>query len=204
MSTNMNRRAILAGAATAAVALPAIAAPAPEVDPIFAVIEKHKQLSAAANESICKFGDAQDAVPSDDPRPFTLVAWRKYSAIGGGEIEAAREEFLAEPGANRERVEREYAKVKAAYRANLRAEVDWYDRHGITPLRIEDRRLWRQVNEAEDDLETTRPTTIAGAGALVAHAHAEMVEYEDMTPPSWIVGALANAATVLKKITAAT
>jgi hypothetical protein len=32
-----------------------------------------------------------------EPRPFTLIAWRKYSAIGYSEIERAREEFLAEP-----------------------------------------------------------------------------------------------------------
>src|SRR5260370_28723238 len=44
---DINRRALVAGAATAAVALPAIAASVLEFDPIFAVIEAYKSNNAA-------------------------------------------------------------------------------------------------------------------------------------------------------------
>jgi hypothetical protein len=48
MSAQLNRRSVLAGAATATVALPAIAAPVlVEPDPIFAVIETYKVNNAA-------------------------------------------------------------------------------------------------------------------------------------------------------------
>jgi len=47
MSKAMNRRAVLAGAATAAVALPSIAAPMLGVDPIFAAIEAYRATDAA-------------------------------------------------------------------------------------------------------------------------------------------------------------
>jgi hypothetical protein len=47
MSTRMNRRAILAGAATATIALPAIGAPVIGPDPIFAAIEAYKVADAA-------------------------------------------------------------------------------------------------------------------------------------------------------------
>jgi hypothetical protein len=42
MSTTIDRRAVLAGAASAAVTAPAIAAPTLEPDPIFAAIEAYK------------------------------------------------------------------------------------------------------------------------------------------------------------------
>jgi hypothetical protein len=201
------RRAVLTGAA----ALPAIgisnaighttdavSIPAADPDPIFAAIEKHKQLSAAANEQLCKITDLQDAASRNDRQPIALVAWRNYSHIGGSEIEARRKEFLAEPGANPKTVEREYRKVKAAYRAKLRAEAAWSDRHGITPLRMQNRRLWQQVNEAECELSSIRPTTAAGMGALVAYARAEILEYQDFE--SWGFEALASAATTLRKM----
>jgi hypothetical protein len=200
MSSNINRRALMAGAAVAAVALPAVAAPVLELDPIFVAIEKHKQLSAAANELLCRIADLQDTASRNDRRPIALVTWRNYH-IGGSEIEARRKEFLAEPGANPKTIEREYRKVKAAYRAKLRAEAAWNDRHGITPLRMQSRRLWEQVNEAECELSSIRPTTAAGMGALVAYARAEIVEYQDFE--SWGFEALASVAAALGKMTAA-
>ena len=51
----MNRRAILAGAASAAVAIPAAAAPMP--DPIFAAIEAHRAAWAALEKDCSRLSD---------------------------------------------------------------------------------------------------------------------------------------------------
>src|SRR5258708_26062800 len=51
----MNRRAILAGAASAAVAIPAAAAPMP--DPIFAAIEAHRAACAALEKDCSRLSD---------------------------------------------------------------------------------------------------------------------------------------------------
>ena len=52
MRTTINRRALVAGAASAAVAAPAIAAPALEPDPIFAAIEAHREAEARFSQML--------------------------------------------------------------------------------------------------------------------------------------------------------
>jgi hypothetical protein len=56
MSVNINRRALVAGAASAAVAIPAAAAPMP--DPIFAAIEAHRAAWAALEKDCSQLSDA--------------------------------------------------------------------------------------------------------------------------------------------------
>jgi hypothetical protein len=55
MSVNINRRALVAGAASAAVAIPAAAAPMP--DPIFAAIEAHRAAWAALEKDCSQLSD---------------------------------------------------------------------------------------------------------------------------------------------------
>jgi hypothetical protein len=64
-----------------------------------------------------------------------LVHWRRYSHVGYSEIERARDEFLALPGADPQEVEREYRAVKAEERAKRRAEMKWYERNGLAGLK---------------------------------------------------------------------
>jgi hypothetical protein len=79
MSTQMNRRAILAGAATSTVVLPAIAAPVLEPDPIFGAIEAYT-LNDAAFLARCYYeedleGRGTKLVPApDDSRTPEMVA----------------------------------------------------------------------------------------------------------------------------------
>jgi hypothetical protein len=203
----VSRRTMIRGAAvvpaiailpTAAIADVAATNPVAEPDPIFAAIEKHRQLTIARDELSDNLTDFEDDAPRNDSRPIPLVAWRQYTHIGGSEIERAREEFLAKPRASHKRVEREYQKVQQAYRAKLQAMEDWDERHGIAPQRAEYRRLDREAQKAERELSTIKLTTAAGAGALVAYVRSDIIDIVDYGDWSWALAALANAANSLQ------
>ena len=83
----MNRRAILAGAAS----LPAISILTAEPDPIFAAIEDHRQLMAKSYDAYNRLGEEGDDI--EERRPCPLVNWRGW-LIGGKEIDTWREAFL--------------------------------------------------------------------------------------------------------------
>jgi hypothetical protein len=68
---------------------------ASQVDPIFAAIDNHRKLFKAWNALYDAIERAESkANKKHGRRPWSLVAWRNYSAIGGSEIEDRREEFL--------------------------------------------------------------------------------------------------------------
>ncbi len=80
---------------------------ASQPDPIFAAIDNHRKLVKAWNA----LSDALDRAESKakkkhGQRPWSLVAWRNYSAIGGSEIEDRREEFLKLPGIDPKKIPR--------------------------------------------------------------------------------------------------
>ncbi|SEE03664.1 Tat (twin-arginine translocation) pathway signal sequence [Rhizobiales bacterium GAS191] len=166
-----SRRGFL-GALTAAPALavPAVAMAAPGTpDPIFAAIEKHRRLLALGDEIYVALEAAESKV--DEPRPFALIAWRRYSHIGGSEIERARDEFL-DAGFDPVLIESEYRDARLRYRALVDAEEAWDARHGIAPLRRQDRDL-RKL-QAASTVYTTVPQTKEGALALIEHFHKDM------------------------------
>ncbi|HEY8008318.1 MAG TPA: hypothetical protein VIE66_16320 [Methylocella sp.] len=55
--------------------------------------------------------------------------------IGGTEIERARDEFLSQPGADREQIEREYYAAMARYSATEYEGIAWDQRTGLASLR---------------------------------------------------------------------
>jgi hypothetical protein len=95
-------------------------------------------------------------------RPWSLVAWRNYSAIGGPEIDYRRQEFLMRPGADPKQIEKEYRDAKARERDGERAVRAWDKRAGLT----EQRRGLARVK--------TKPTTPAGAAAMLGYLKADM------------------------------
>jgi hypothetical protein len=213
MSINLTRRSLFArtaavavvAAAPAAVAKPEeqqpivieAAAAAPSApDPILAAIKEHRRLWRKYSTLSMVLSDAVDKVRSaENPRPFPLIAWRNYTAIGGSELERARDEFLRDKVASPKKIEKEYRAAKAKERAKLRAEREWYKRNGLEDLRAEVENLSKAEERAGNVLGRIRPTTAAGAGALVAYVRqdAESVEALD----SWHRAALANAAKAL-------
>jgi len=165
MTTHSTRRAILAGAAAlSALAIPATAAPAP-TDPIFAIIDKHRAAFSAYDDVTLRLDEAEGEI---EGRPYALIEWRKYNAIGASEIDSARDEFLAE-GLDPTIISKEYRAARARYRAQLKAESAWYERHGIAPLRRERNRLERQESDAQWNFISTKPLTLAGLAAMLCY-----------------------------------
>jgi hypothetical protein len=89
----------------------------PVADPIFAAIDKHQKLVRAVNALSDALERAElKAKKKYGRRPWSLVAWRNYSAIGGSEIEARREEFLKLPGIDPKKIEKESRSIRSSGR----------------------------------------------------------------------------------------
>jgi hypothetical protein len=196
-----SRRTIIQGAAVLVGSIaPVLALAAIAPDPIYAAIESHKRLVAASETLSMALANAEDEIRG---RPSTLIAWRKYGAIGGSEIERARDKFLTEPGADRWNVMQEYRHAKRAERENYRAGAEWDRRHGLRTKRREEYHAEKAALAAQEHLSQLEPTTVAGAGALAAYCVAQLQEYGqdlDYEYCEWMVDGLANVATSLKKL----
>jgi hypothetical protein len=212
----LSRRAIVAGVAVSAVAAPVIAGPAlaaikpptlpvvapplpiaaevanlaaTEPDPIFAALAEHRRLKREWASLLSEFDEAETAKGN---APIPLITWRNY-CIGGREIERVRDEFLAQPGAHPKQIQLEYRKAKADERAKKRAEREWHKRNDLADLQ-------GKCDDASDtervafwELTKVRPTTVKGAGALIAFVREDMKAGDD----PWQIAALANAARAL-------
>jgi len=198
--THLNRRNLIVGAVAGAAALPSLAvtkiAASPAADPIFAAIDKHRNLikecdrlwdavEGAENKAKKKYGH----------RPWSLIAWRNYSAIGGSEIDDRREEFLQQPGADPKKIEKEYRAAKAQNRAAIRAGEEWDKRTGVAPIREQYERARGAETAAGMRMAKTTPKTSAGSGALIAYTRTDL---EIGMGPEWHLVALATAADALE------
>jgi hypothetical protein len=150
-------------------------------------------------------------------RPVELIAWRSYSSIGDYEIDRAREEFLRQPNADHEQIEKEYQDAKARLKAVEREAIAWDYRMGIGPLRKQCEQLWRaweregkklartrRAWEREGKiLARTRPTTPAGAGALIAYIRSVIIDTRDWgewAMDDWTMPALKTVAASLAEM----
>ena len=144
-------------------------------DPISAAIEKHRKLSKMWNTLYDVLERAEmEAKKKYGRRPWSLVAWRNYSAIGGSEIEDRREEFLKMPGIDPKKIEKEYLAAKARERAGQRAERAWDKRAGLAAKRLELDRAMSAARRGAIRMAQIRPHTPAGAAALLACVKADM------------------------------
>ncbi|MFO1126480.1 MAG: hypothetical protein U1E25_15140 [Methylocystis sp.] len=191
-----SRRAMLAGLAAAPVAgLPAIAGVDAQDDPIFAAISEIKRLREHSSQLGGQLEDAEfEAGEAHGRCPWSLIAWRNYSAIGGCEIERARDEFLELPDADLAMVEKEYQDAKKRELEAERAEMEWYERAGIATLRMEYENSCDMISAAYDNLATMAPSTPAGAAALLDFIADEM---QDWTA-DWHNAAIATVANALR------
>jgi hypothetical protein len=148
------------------------------VDPVFAAITAHE----ASIAEVYRLGDVLDeaehgAEKAHGRRPVALIKWRSY-VIGGTEIDRVRLFFLREvrrrSSDNSKRVDREYRDAKARYAAAVSAGADWDKRAGITQLRQQFERAKVAQRTAAERLAITRPTTPAGAGALIDYVRADI------------------------------
>jgi hypothetical protein len=170
---------MLSYAALAATAVPAAAASAPitttrasEADPALVAIDRQASVWAAFNAAYDEAERLEElAVAGGSPRrPLALVAWRRYSHIGGKEIEKAREEFLA-AGAPPEDIESEYLQVQRNYLTIIDEQRQWDARAGI-PVGLRERVSFLREEgwRLRDEMARTNPTTLVGAAALASQA----------------------------------
>jgi hypothetical protein len=170
-------------------------------DPILAAIELHRKLEDEADDLFNRIEQAKANV--SEQAPTTMVQWRNCSALGGPEIERARDEFLKMQVVDPRQIEREFEAKKAEQGARLQVENDWYHRHGIAPLYQRHENLVRELRAAEERLFKIQPTSIVGAATLVAYVHAELVCCANAgleSGPNWTLPALANAVEALRII----
>ena len=163
-------------------------------DPIFAAIDLYRK----ADRTHRRACDASDvarlaAQKVHGERPWRLIAWREYTAIGGSEIEKARDEFLRDEVASADTIQREYREAKQRARAAKRAGHEWDKRAGVAALQAETDRAWAAYWRAVAQLAKTRPTTPAGASKMVALL-AQQIDWGDA---EWHVPALKTVAKAL-------
>lgn len=163
-------------------------------DPIIAAIAHFRHLEDECTKLFLALDEAQCASRAEHgARPCELIVWRKYQAIGGSELEEARDHFLAQPGADAQTIEAEYQSAQDRLAAQHEAGKAWDRNAGLAELRQD----YDAINEAERSalmaLVTTEPATAAGAAALLAFVKEEM-EVGDM---DWHPTALA---TIIKSL----
>ena len=195
MTTNTTRRAVMAGIAAAPVAgLPAIAGVVADNEVLFAIseIKRFEELSCGFREAL---EDAEhEAAKAQGRRPWSLIKWRNYSAIGGYEIDRARDEFLQHPDADPAKIEVEYQDAKRRELEAERAEREWDERAGLSALRREDESMTDRILAAYRHLATTAPSTPAAAAALLDYVADDM----ESGNCDWHSEAIATVASALK------
>jgi hypothetical protein len=132
-------------------------------------------------------------------RPWELIEWRNYSSIGEYEIDKAREEFLSRPGADRDKVEAEYQDAKRRLAARGYECIAWDYRTGVAFLREQYECATIAKERAAIRMARTKPTTPAGAAALIGQAHRELMTGE----VGWEMTALRTIAVSLAQMEAA-
>jgi hypothetical protein len=170
-------------------------------DPIFAAIDKHRKLLKQAIQAATALEVAERRIrKKHGRRPEQLVQWRNYT-ICGREIDERRKAWLLPQwlqvlGVNRKQIEKEYRAKKAEELANIKAGKAWDRRHGVTRLRQENERAWQAYSDAGIRLSKTKPTTPAGAGALVKHLRLDL----ETGDSDWHLPALDTIAVALERM----
>ena len=199
--SNLSRRSLV----TTAAALPALALPAVALastgnqlpvkpDPIFAAIQTHRTYFEAANLASDELYKAETGAGATERQPYKMIEWRGYMFCAD-DIEPGLDWHLKQPNADRKSIEAEYPAIKAKAAETMRAEQEWYERHGLAELQAEKERLFEAEREAIDDLRDRCPTTIAGASALIDYIINAEVILDDV---DWCLRILANIGDTLK------
>jgi len=164
------------------------------------MIAVHKKLRAAVAEIYDRLDEAElDAVKEHGHRPIALIHWRNYH-IGGSELDVRRETLLEAGEIDPAIIEQEYLDAKERYQAQIAAGPAWDELTGLSALRKDaDRGFaaeWRYVKR----LARTKPTTPAGAAALIQYVLDD--DFSD-DESYWHMTALRSAVAALNSMSAA-
>jgi hypothetical protein len=130
-------------------------------------------------------------------RPESRIKWRDRDTENQEGLVYCREKFLSEPDADPKQVEKEYMDAKARLAAAECAGAEWDQRANIAPLREQYERGKLAEDRAKKHLARTKPTTPAGAGALVAYIQRDL---EDVALEGWHSAALKTVAASLARM----
>ncbi|WP_338688426.1 hypothetical protein V5279_23840 [Bradyrhizobium sp. 26S5] len=194
------------GSVLALAAIPpvtAAAAPAASLagvaDPIFALIEDHRRLQTLRCDLSDELDGAEyEAAKEHGWRPVPLTHWRNYH-IGGSEIDDRREQLLREAEIDPAIIEREYLDAKARVRANWAAGEAWDERAGLVVKRENLDRVTDAEDECAGRLSRMKPTTPAGAAALIQY----VIDDEICPEVEWHMTALRSVVAALNSMGAA-
>ena len=172
---------------------------APAADPIFAAIAEHKAISKELwGRLYCALNEAEDeARKTHGDRPKSWIKWRDRDTENQEGLVYWREKFLSKPDADPKQVEKEYMDAKARLAAAEFAGAEWDQRANIAPLREQYERAERAQERATMRMARTKPTTPAGAAALVSYVRRDL---EDVELEGWHSTALKTVATALARM----
>ncbi|MBN9333274.1 hypothetical protein [Devosia sp.] len=111
-------------------------------------------------------------------RPFGLVGWRHYSAIGGAELERAKTTILRR-GIDPAIVEAEFHHAKRRYQQALKAGKEWDEAAGIAEIRRTFVGAQRHYRKVRDDWARTPPTTLEGLATMASMVARDMTLFSD-------------------------
>jgi hypothetical protein len=148
--------------------------PGGTADPIFAALAGFKAREKEYRHISDKLEAAAfNAVETHGKRPLDWILWRNCDAFWESMVDRRREEFLSEPGADREQIETEYEDAKARLAAAGKAAAEWDRRAGIASLRKQCAAANRAAQKAGMRMARTEATTPGGAAAMINYARRE-------------------------------
>jgi hypothetical protein len=172
--------------------------PASAEDPVFELIETHRKLNREWLDLSSELSEAEIAAKKKHgDRPSEFVPWRIYN-VSAANLEVTRAEVLKQSGVDPTAIQTEYWNLKARLLGAKPGAEEWDKNAGLARLRRDlDRALFAE-RRASWKLAGTKPTTAAGAGALLDYVKTMMFEIGDL---NWhkhaldtIIGALAAMA----------
>jgi len=166
-----------------------------KADPIFAAIEAHKasekKWHAVATTLDRKEHSAAKKIGRD---PHYSVLWRNYG-VEEDTVKKKRDLFLKQGDVSPRIIRAEYLDALERCRERARQADAWAKRAGVTKLRAQVERGIAEEHVVSTRLSRIKPTTPAGAAALIEYITAD-IEYD--SPLDWQIRALRTAASALK------
>ena len=233
----LTRRAALAGLATAAAVVPAaaVAAPSlaprvtPELDPVFAAIDKHRVLEQEFIDAVTSENALEETLPKAalrDPRVRygrflgrgrsrnPLLPWHLYSHedidANIDQLTAIQKTRVVEKGSF-SYLEKHRADLHRAFDRDATRQKQKQDATGWTAAQKRREAASDVADTAAMALAETPPTTIAGVAALLRYAHGyakagnqwpDVVEEDHLMNQGWTILMHRTVADALEKMRA--